>query len=141
VNHNKYEDFVVGYGATYKRNVTQRDNELFADFSGDDNPLHFNDELAQKVGYEERISNGFVTESRLAAALVKAFTSDNCIVVELEKKTRFCKPVYMDEEITAKVKVIERLEAFQALKIEAQCLNQKGEKVMTAFFVVQILPR
>ena len=141
MNQNKYEDFVIGYGATYKRNVTQRDNELFADFSGDDNPLHFNDELAQKVGYEERISNGFVTESRLAAALVKAFTSKNCIVVELEKKTKFCKPVYMGEEITAKVKVIERLEAFQALKIEAQCLNQKGEKVMTAFFVVQILPR
>ena len=141
MNHNKYEDFVVGYGATYKRKVTQRDNELFAEFSGDDNPLHFNDELAKKVGYKARISNGFVTESRLAAALVKAFTSDNCIVVELEKKTRFCKPVYMDEEITAKVKVIERLEAFQALKIEAQCLNQKGEKVMTAFFVVQILQR
>ena len=103
--------------------------------------MHFNNELAQNAGYAARISNGFVTESRLADALVKAFTSDSCLVVELEKNTRFIKPVYMDEEITTKIEVIERLEAFRALRIQAQCFNQKSEKVISAFFVIQILSR
>ena len=97
VEKKTYNDFVVGYKGSFTRKVTERDNDLFAELSGDHNPLHFSEDVAREVGFEGRVSNGFVTESRLAAALVETFTSHNTIVLELEKNTRFRKPVYMDD--------------------------------------------
>lgn len=140
-NDTTYNDFVVGYKGSFTRKVTQRDNDLFAELSGDHNPLHFSDEVAKGVGFKGKVCNGFVTESRLAAALVETFTSPNTIVLELEKNTRFRKSVYMDDEITATVEVVGRVESMRALKIKAQCVNQNQETVIDCSMVVQILPK
>jgi 3-hydroxybutyryl-CoA dehydratase len=134
-----YKDFVVGYKSTFTRTITKNDNELFAEISGDHNPLHFNDQLAQKVGFNAMISNGLITESRIGATLVDAFTSDDCLVVELEKNTRFYKPVLMGDDITTTVEVIGRIDAMKALKLSSQCFNQNNEMVVEATLVVKIL--
>ena len=139
MNYKKFDDFVIGFKGTFTRKVTQKDNDLFRKLSGDENPLHFDEITAKKAGFDAKISNGFVTESRLAAALVKTFTSEKCAVVELKKNTRFLKPVFMNDEITATVEVIEKIEAMQALKIHALCFNQNNEKVIETYFIIQIL--
>lgn len=136
-----YNDFVIGYKGSFTKKVTPRDNDLFAELSGDHNPLHFRDNVARKVGFKERVSNGFVTESRLAAALVETFSSQHTVVLELEKNTRFRKPVYMNDEITATVEVAGRLESMRALKIKGQCFNQNKELVIDCSMVVQILTK
>ena len=135
----KYADFSVGYRGMFTKVVTSEDNDIFAKLSGDFNPIHFDDAVGRRCGYKARVSNGFVTESRVAAALVETFGSDKTIVVALEKNTRFCKPVFMGDEITATVEVIGRLEAIQALKIHALCFNQNNEKVIETFMIVKIL--
>jgi len=136
-----YKDYVIGYKGSFTKKVTQRDNDLFAEVSGDHNPLHFKDDVARSVGFKKRVSNGFVTESRLAAALVKTFGLENGIVLELEKNTTFRKPVYIDDDITATVEVAGRLDSMQALKIKAQCVNQRSEIVIEASMLVQILSK
>lgn len=135
-----YNDFIVGHKGTFTKKVTEQDNLLFADLSGDYNPLHFQDDVARKHGFKGKVSNGFVTESRIAAALVSTFGAKNTIVLAMEKNTKFLRPVYMDDEITATVEVIGRVEAMQALKIKAQCVNQHNEKVIQTSMVIRILP-
>jgi acyl dehydratase len=49
--------------------------------------------------FKRKISNGFVTETRIAAALAETLGSDETLVVAIEKNTRFLKPVYMDDDI------------------------------------------
>ena len=71
----RFQDFVVGYGGAFTKEVTAKDNDQFAELSGDFNPLHFSDDFARRVGFDRRISNGFVTESRVAAALVRALST------------------------------------------------------------------
>jgi 3-hydroxybutyryl-CoA dehydratase len=136
-----FSDFVVGYKGSYTKKVTERDNDLFADLSGDYNPIHFEDELARSYGFKGRISNGFVTESRIAAALVETFGTENTLVVAIEKNTRFLKPVYMNDDITANVEVVKRIEALNILNIKARCFNQHQEKVVETSMVIKILPR
>ena len=136
-----FSDFVVGYKGSYAKKVTERDNDLFADLSGDYNPIHFEDELARSYGFKGRISNGFVSESRIAAALVETFGSENTLVVAIEKNTRFLKPVYMNDDITASVEVVKRIEALKILYIKARCFNQHEEKVIETSMIIKILPR
>ena len=45
-----YKDFIIGYKGTFKKKVTERDNLLFADISGDYNKLHFDGDIAKKCG-------------------------------------------------------------------------------------------
>lgn len=134
-----YNDFIIGYKGYFTKKVTPRDNDLFAELSGDYNLLHFSDNVAKEVGFQDRVSNGFVTESRLAAALVETFSSQHTVVLELEKNTRFRKPVYMNDEITAIVEVVGRLESMRALKIKGQCFNQNKELVIDCSMLIQIL--
>jgi len=134
----KYEDFIVGYSGSFAKTVTEHDNDLFAELSGDYNPIHFKDDVGRRLGFEARVSNGFVQESRIAAALVETFTTDDMVVVALEKNTRFLKPVYMGEEITATVEVVGRIEALQALKIKATCVNSKGDIVVKTDMTIKI---
>jgi 3-hydroxybutyryl-CoA dehydratase len=136
-----FSDFIVGYKGSYTKKVTERDNNFFADLSGDYNPIHFQDELARSYGFASRISNGFVSESRIAAALVEIFGSDNTLVLAIEKNTKFIKPVYMNDDITATVEVVKRIEALQVLYIKARCFNQRREEVIEASMVIKILSK
>ena len=135
----KFDDFVIGYKGSLAREVTRSYNDDFAEISGDFNPIHFDDEVGQKFGFKSAISNGFVTESRVAGALVKTFGSETTIVVALEKNTRFLAPVYMGDLITATVEVVGRLKAMRALKIKAKCFNQNSIQVADTNMIIKIL--
>ena len=134
-----FDDFVIGYKGSMARQVTRKYNDDFADISGDFNPIHFDNEVGKRFGFKSAISNGFVTESRVAGALVKTFGSENTVVVALEKNTRFLAPVFMGDIITATVEVVGRLKAMKALKIRATCYNQDSIQVADTNMVIKIL--
>lgn len=136
-----YDDFPVGYKGQFRKTVTERDNVLFAELSGDYNPIHFRDDVALAGGFAGKISNGFVTESRIASALVETFGTEETVVLAIEKNTRFLRPVYMGDEITATVEVVARSKSINALRIHAACFNQRGEQVVETRMVIRLLPR
>ncbi|MEM7393335.1 MAG: MaoC/PaaZ C-terminal domain-containing protein [Verrucomicrobiota bacterium] len=117
-----YDDFQIDYEGTYTKVVTELDNDRFAELSGDYNPIHFDEAVGKRCGFKGRVSNGFVAESRIAAALVETFGTETLIVLALRKNTKFLKPVYMGDTITATVKVVARQEDLNVLKIEAKNL-------------------
>jgi acyl dehydratase len=133
-----YDDFQIGYKGSYTKTVTEEDNLLFARLSGDNNPIHFRDDVGRAAGFSARISNGFVQESRIAAALVETFGSHENHVVALEKNTKFLKPVHFGDEITATVEVVGRIEAMRALRIKADCVNHHGEQVVSTAMTIMI---
>jgi acyl dehydratase len=137
----RFGQFQVGYRGAFTKPVTSEDNLQFAEISGDYNPLHYEDDVARALGFKARISNGFVTESRVAGALVHAFGSADTFVLAIEKNTRFLKPVYMDDVITATVEVVARFEGMRVLKIRAECRNQDGERVSETRMLIRILQR
>ena len=135
----KYEEFELGYKGSFTKIVTEEDNKRFAELSGDFNPIHFDDEIGRSAGFRACISNGFVQESRIASALVETFGSEESIVVALEKNTRFLKPVYIGDEITATVEVVGRVEALRFLKIDAACINADNLRVVAARMLIKIV--
>lgn len=137
-----YDDFSVGHKGQFTKRVTEVDNLLFAKLSGDYSPIHFEDSVGQLGGFRGKISNGFVTESRIAGALVATFGTGGTVVLAMEKNTRFLKPVYMDDDITATVEVVARIKPLQAIRIKAACFNQQnGDQVVATRMVIRLLPR
>jgi acyl dehydratase len=81
-----------------RRVVTREDVRTYAEVSGDDNPLHQDDAVARRAGFEGIIAHGMFTMGHLASCLV-AWAGDPAAVVRL--KVGFRAPVFMGETIEA----------------------------------------
>jgi len=87
----------VGFKTTYERTITEKDINLFAEVSGDYNPVHMNEEFARKTFFKGRIAHGVIAVSLLSAAMAKL----PGLVILLTHSSRFMGPVRIGDEITA----------------------------------------
>ncbi|MBT3171746.1 MAG: acyl dehydratase, partial [Rhodospirillaceae bacterium] len=62
-----FEDLQVGMRGVYRRVITQGDVELFAQVSGDINPLHLDEAFAGRTMFEGRIVHGMYTAAMISA--------------------------------------------------------------------------
>ena len=64
-----YEELEVGQKANFQRSVTERDIQLFAEVSGDRNPVHLDADYAATTQFKERIAHGMLTGALSSAAI------------------------------------------------------------------------
>ena len=83
---------------TLSRVVTRQDVRAYADASGDQNPLHQDDEVARMVGFDGIIAHGMFTMGHLGAC-VAGWAGDPVRITRLS--AQFRAPVFMGEEIVA----------------------------------------
>ena len=81
-----------------RRLVTREDVKAYADASGDQNPLHQDDDVARAVGFPGVIAHGMFTMGHLASALV-AWVGDGAAVTRIH--VQFRAPVFLGETIVA----------------------------------------
>jgi acyl dehydratase len=78
--------------------VKREDVKAYADASGDQNPLHQDDNFARSVGFPGIIAHGMFTMAHLATALTR-WAGDPAALKRI--KVQFRAVVYMDETIEA----------------------------------------
>src|SRR5438046_10749031 len=78
--------------------VKREDVKAYADASGDQNPLHQDDNFARSVGFPGIIAHGMFTMAHLATALTR-WAGDPAALRRI--KVQFRAVVYMDETIEA----------------------------------------
>lgn len=100
-----FEDLREGMSAEYRRVVTQRDVELFAQVSGDDNPLHLDEDYAKGTVFKGRIAHGLLTASYISTVIGTRMPGPGCIYVS--QTFRFKAPVRAGDEVVARVVVTE----------------------------------
>jgi len=83
------------------KHVTEQDVKLFADISGDHNPLHMDAEFASTSMFKQRIVHGMLTASLISTALA---SMPGTIIITHIGMT-FEKPVYIGDNLIAKVTV------------------------------------
>ena len=69
VENTPYDELQVGQKATFIRAVQERDVQLFAEVSGDRNPVHLDADYAAGTAFKERIAHGMLTGALVSAAL------------------------------------------------------------------------
>lgn len=119
----------VGDTATLSRSFNLPDLELFAQLSLDTNPVHFDDEFASQTIFGKQIVHGFLYASLISGILGTKLPGPGAIYLMQEMK--FLKPVYLGDEIVAKVSVLEKDEARQIVTFETTCSKADGTLVLT----------
>ncbi|MDE6906536.1 MAG: MaoC family dehydratase [Lachnospiraceae bacterium] len=125
--------FYIGQEEQEEKVFHESDVELFAQVSGDKNPLHLNDTYAEKSRFGRKIVHGILVSSLISKIIGMKLPGEGSIY--LEQNIRFRKPVYVDEKVIVKVTIIEINQNKFTLKtnvynMDNECLIEGNAKVL-----------
>jgi len=106
----------------------------FAEATGDNNPIHFDDEAAAQSIFGRRVAQGMLTAGFLSGVFGTQFPGYG--TVYLSQSVKFLRPVFLGDTVTLRFKVLEVLAEKNRLRVETIGLNQAGQEVMTGEAVV-----
>jgi 3-hydroxybutyryl-CoA dehydratase len=108
------------------KKVTEDDVKQFSIISGDINPIHLDDEYAKETRFGKRIAHGILVASHISALIANKLPGEGSIY--LSQSLKFLSPVYLNDTIKTKVKVIE-IEG-KIYTLECKCFNQEEVVVL-----------
>ena len=89
---------------------------MFADLTGDDNPIHVDEEYAKGTRFGKPIVHGIFLLGIISKALGRDFPGPGCIAVSIQAK--FLRPVPVGSEITVEIKVAEKIEKYRHIRMK-----------------------
>jgi 3-hydroxybutyryl-CoA dehydratase len=121
----------LSVGQTYESKVTITEDMIkrFAAATGDYNPIHLDEDYAKGTIFKTRVAHGMLQAGILSGILGMRFPGVGTIY--LSQTMRFLKPVFIGDEITFSLKVLELIREKNRVRIETVCANQKGEGVLS----------
>jgi len=125
----RFDDLEVGQEVFSAAKVVKREDvKDYADASGDQNPLHQDDDFARSVGFPGIIAHGMFSMAHLAKALTD-WLGDPAALKRI--KVQFRAPVFMDETLVAKgsVKALDPATRTATLSVWAE-VNRAGDRVL-----------
>jgi len=115
-NPNTFEALEVGQSFSVNRILTAEDVKLFADLTGDDNPIHIDNDFAETTRFGKPIVHGIFLLGIISKALGRDFPGPGCVAVNISAK--FLRPVPVGSEITVEVRVGEKIEKYRHIKMK-----------------------
>ncbi|WP_081686730.1 MaoC family dehydratase [Chitinilyticum litopenaei] len=133
-----YEDLSVGLMAEYRKTITETDVVLFAGLTGDNNPMHIDEEFAAETRFGGRIIHGMLTASMLSSVIGMKLPGPGCIY--MSQNLRFIKPVKIGDTVSAQATVLELYPEKQRVKLLTECYV-RGVKVLEGDALVWVPAR
>ena len=93
----------IGMSESYSQTITDADVKLYAGISGDRNPVHMDEEYAEKSRYKKRIAHGMISSSFFSALFGTKLPGPGCVYVN--QSLNFKRPVYIGDTVTAIITV------------------------------------
>ncbi len=117
---------------------SQQDVADFARVTGDNNPVHLDEDFAAKTIFKTRIMHGMLGACVFSKVFGTMFPGEGTIY--LSQSVNFLKPMYVDTKYNADFEVLEILEKNRA-RISTSILSQEGKKVVVGEAVVMNLEK
>ena len=93
----------IGMSESYSQTISEADVKAYAGISGDRNPVHMDEEYAEKSRYKKRIAHGMISSSFFSALFGTKLPGPGCVYVH--QSLNFKRPVYIGDTVTAIVTV------------------------------------
>ncbi|MBM9463469.1 MaoC family dehydratase [Aeromicrobium sp. YIM 150415] len=130
----------VGETAERTRTITQADVDAFAQASGDYNPLHFDDEfVADSTMFEGRISHGGLIIGAISEVGAEDLPGPGSVFLSVN--WRFVAPVYIPDEVTSRVEVLEVRHDKPIAKLRQTVTRSDGQIVLDGEVLTYMSPR
>ena len=129
------EDIEIGMKRHLRKQVTDRDIEMFAEISTDHNPVHLDDAYAQDTIFEGRIAHGMLTAGLISAVIGEQLPGHG--TVYLGQSLKFLAPVRPGDMVLAEVEVTDIDHAKRRVTMQTRCEVDgknvlKGEAIVLA---------
>jgi 3-hydroxybutyryl-CoA dehydratase len=121
--------YQAGDGFRFERFISSADVQKFAETVGDLNPVHLDEEFAEKSFFKKRIVHGAFLGGLISKVLGMDFPGQGTIYIS--QTSVFKRPVYVDSSVTVEVKVTDVLPEERRLVLDTTILNAEGKVCMT----------
>jgi acyl dehydratase len=119
----------VGQRARRTQTVLARDVELYAEITGDRNPLHFDAAFAAKTRFGRLVAQGGIAAGMLNALV--AMELPGAGTVFMSQSLRYLAPTYLGDTLTAEVEVLSLKPDKPVCQLGATIVNQEGTEVLS----------
>jgi len=130
-------DLKIGDTFSTTREITDELIRLFAELSGDHNPIHLDEEFAKQTRFGRRIAHGMLSGAFISAVLGYEFKERK--IVYLSQTMKFTAPAYLGDTITTTATVTGIREDKPIVTLETVCRNQNGEMTVKGESAVMLL--
>lgn len=115
----RFEDLKKGMSAVESRTITETDLRNFSGVSGDINPMHLNEEFAQKTMFKGCIVHGMLTASLISAVIGNRLPGPGCIYIS--QSLKFKAPVRVGDTAYAKAVIIDLIPEKKRVILDTKC--------------------
>ena len=130
------EDLEIGMSRMLQRKIMQKDILIFSKISGDENPVHLDEEYAQQTIFGRRIAHGMLTASLISAVIAEHLPGHG--TVYLSQTLKFIRPVLPGQLVTTTVLVTHIEYSNRRVTLDCEC--KVDEKVVLAGEALVLAP-
>lgn len=118
----------IGQEAEASKCFTMEDVWQFAGLSGDNNPLHVDEEYAANGRYARCVVHGILVSGLISGVLGMQLPGEGSVY--LEQNLSFRRPVYVGDTVTARVRITEILPEKKIITLETNVYDQEDKCVI-----------
>jgi len=118
----------VGQKATRSLTVTDEHVRMYAEITGDHNPLHFDPAFAAATKFGRLVAQGGLTTGLLHALVATDLPGPGSVF--LSQNWKFTAPVYIGDTITAEAEVLSVHDSKPVTRLGVRIRRQDGEVVL-----------
>jgi acyl dehydratase len=121
---------MINVGDKFEHNFVfkQEDVVMFAKVTGDNNPVHLDEEYAAKTIFKKPIIHGMLGATVFSKVFGTMFPGEGTIY--LNQNLQFLKPMLVETKYTAQFEVIEVDREKHRATISTSVVNEDGKKVV-----------
>jgi 3-hydroxybutyryl-CoA dehydratase len=118
----------------------------FADMTGDDHPIHYDDAYAAKTRFGKRLAHGLLVMSMTALGATSISRRiEDAMVAFVEEGARFLKPVFVNDTLTSRFEVAaidpKPARGVALVRFNVSLSNDRGEVVLEGHHCYLLLLR
>lgn len=110
-----YESLSVGDVFSVERTLSADDVRMFAEVTGDDNPIHLDTDFAAGTRFGQPIVHGVLLMGIISKVLGRDFPGAGSVAVSIS--SRFLRPVPVGSTIRVEVSVAEKIERYRHVRM------------------------
>ena len=129
-----FDEIEVGLTESFTTKITTEMEDMFRAITGDENPLHKDDDYAKEVSggkYESHVAFGMLTAS-LYSTIAGMYLPGKYSLIHSLERVDFKKPVFVGDELTVTGTVKEKQNDLHLIILDVVIKNQNNKVVSKA---------
>jgi len=121
----KFDDISIGLTKEFSVEITESMVDNFAEFSGDYNELHMDENYASTTSFGKRICHGMLLTSFFSRLVGMSIPGKNALY--FSQSINFQSPCFIGDRILVRGEVTEKSESTHIITIKTTILNQDSK--------------